>query len=147
MKGVFFFMRVEQKRRGKRESTVKTGWKSVVVGIAAAVAFAVFLVGVGAVLMTTGVLPQQAGDGCVLLACGGGSMIGACAAVRGRGEGKKIVSIGVVAMAAVVLGVSGILLYGGVKLERCFAVCAACLCGGGLAGVIGGRKQVKKGYK
>lgn len=146
VKGVFF-MHVERKRRGKRENGKKTWWQSMVAGIASTVAISVFGVGVGAVMIAAGVLPERAGDGCVLIACAVGSMIGICTVVQERGKNKMIVSIGLAAMASVVLGVSGILLYGGIEAERCFAVCAACLCGGGLAGAIGGRKRVKKGHK
>ena len=147
MKGVFFFMRTEQKRRGKRESVSKAGWQTVTAGIAAALVISVLLVGIGAVMISTGIVPERVGDGCVLLACAVGSLLGAGVAARGRGKDKLIVSIGVAMMAAVALGVSGILLYGGIDLGRCIAECAACLCGGGLAGVIGGGRRAKRGYK
>ena len=44
-------------------------------------------------------------------------------------------------MTAVVLGVSGALLYGALDGGRCVAIGGACLCGGGLAGGLGGRKR------
>ena len=61
--------------------------------------------------------------------------------VRDKGTGTLLWGLAAGGMTAVVFGVFGSLLYGALDSGRCAAIGGACLCGGGLAGVLGGRKR------
>ena len=130
-----------KRKSGKRERVEMTGWKSLVMGVIVSVLTAVVLLGVCAVLISGGVIPEVAGEGGVLLACALGCLVGGRVAV-GAGSGAPLLwGVASGGVTAVVLGVSGFLLYGDLESARCAAVGGACLCGGGLSGVLGGKKR------
>ncbi len=114
------------------------------IGALVAMALALCVIGVGAIAMVTGVVSEKAGDGCVLIACAAGTLVGSRIAVRRRKKNALFTAAGVATMVAMVLAVSGVLFYGEVSVGRCFVVGGACLCGGGLAGVIGGGEGSKR---
>lgn len=143
MKGVFF-MRREGKKRGKREAVRKGGWQSLLFGVFISVLVAVFMLAICAILIVTGILPERTGDGCVLIACSLGTLIGGRAAMKGQGKHALLSALGVAALTTAAYGVTGILLYTEVELGRWFAVGGACLCGGGLSGVACGRNGVRR---
>ena len=126
---------------GKREKVEMLWWKSLVLGTAVSVGTAIVLLGLCAVLVSGGLLPERVGEGSVLLACAVGCLIGGRVTVRCKSEGTLLWGMVVGGAVAVVLAVSGVLLYGGLENGRCAAVSGACLCGGGLAGVVGGKKR------
>ena len=119
-------------------------WRGLLVGALVSACVAVALLGVCAILIGSGVIPEMAGEGGVLVACAAGCLVGGCVAVRGRSRGTLLWGLLVGAATAAALGVSGFLLYDGLAGGRCAAVSAACLCGGGLAGVLGGGKKRRR---
>ena len=110
-------------------------------GVLASVGTMVVLLGVCAMLINGGVVPEQLGEGCVLVVCAVGCLVGGWLAASKNADGALVWGILNGGFVAIVLGVSGFLLYGEIENGRCMAVGGACLCGGGLAGVLGGKKR------
>ena len=131
-------------KRGKREMSGAGDWCGLLAGAVVSVGAAMALLGVCAILIGSGVIPEKAGEGGVLMACAVGCMVGGCVAVRGRNRGTLLWGLAAGAIVAAILWVSGFLLYDGLDGGRCAAVSAACLCGGGLAGVLGGGKKRRR---
>lgn len=130
------FLRREGKRKGKREEKESAWWIYAGREILASVMGILCLLGVGAALIAGGVLGQRCAEGIVLAGCGLGVFIGMSLAGRGRRGGvaaSLTVALGVVAF----LILTGLFLYRDLVPERCVAMAMACLCGGGLAGVLG----------
>lgn len=97
----------------------------------------IFCLGVCAVLVAAGIIPEQGMDACVLLSCVAGTLVGGRMALKGVRKGTLLWGLCGGALTAVMLGLSGFLLYDGVDWRRCAMVGCACLCGGGLAGALG----------
>ena len=119
-------------------------WRGILVGCVVSVGVAMALLGICAILIGSGAIPEKAGEGGVLVACAVGCLVGGCVVVCGRSRGTLLWGLMAGAATAAVLGVSGFLLYDGLDGGRCAAVSAACLCGGGLAGVLGGGKKRRR---
>ena len=139
---MFFFM--QKGKRGKRELSGTSEWRSLLSGTVVSVGVAVALLGVCAILIGSGIVPEKAGEGSVLIACADGCVVGGCVTVRGRGRGTLLWGLAEGIATAAVLGVSGFLLYNELERGRCAMVSIACLCGGGLAGVLGGGKKHRR---
>ena len=135
---------MQKGKRGKREKSGGGEWRGLLIGVAMSVGVAVALLGVCAILIGSGIIPEKAGEGGVLISCAFGCLVGGCAAVRGRNQGTLLWGLMSGAATAAVLGVSGFLLYDELAGSRCAAVSVACLCGGGLAGVLGGDKKRRR---
>lgn len=135
------FMQKGKRKNGKREAVEGSGAKCLILGVAVSALAAVLLLGLCAVLIGVGTIPEKAGEGGVLLACAFGSLVGGRVAVGRKGSGTLLWGLGIGTAMAAVLGVSGFLLYNGLESGRCAAVSGACLCGGGLAGALGGKKR------
>lgn len=136
---------MQKGRKGKREAGGGTCWSGLIVGVVLAALGSVFLLGICAVMTAVGAIPEGGSDGWVLSSCAAGSFVGGRATVCGKGKGVLVWSLGVAVLTAVVLGLTGFLLYGGLEMQRCIAVSAACLCGGGLSAVMGGARDRKRG--
>ena len=129
-------------KMGKREKTAGVvGWKTPVLVVLCSIGTTMLLLGVCAVLIGAGVIPERAGEGSVLLSCAFGCAAGGRVMVRDKGTGTLLWGLAAGGMTAVVFGVFGSLLYGALDSGLCAAIGGACLCGGGLAGVLGGRKR------
>ena len=128
-------------KMGKREKVVAAGWKTPVLGVLCSIGSIMLLLGVCALLIGAGVIPERAGEGSVLLSCALGCVMGGRVTVCKKEVGTLVWGLVVGGMTAVVLGVSGVLLYGALDGGRCVAIGGGCLCGGGLAGGLGGRKR------
>lgn len=112
-------------------------WMALGIGASAGALVAVFLLGVCAVMVTAAVISERWIDVCVLLACAVGTLIGGRIALRGGRKATLLSGLGSGLLAAALLGVSGLLLYGELEMGRCIAVSCACLGGGGVAGLLG----------
>ena len=110
-------------------------------GVLASIGTMVVLLGVCAMLINGGVVPEGAGEGCVLAACAVGCLVGGRLVTSDNVGGTLVWGILNGGFVIVALVVSGILLYGEMENGRCMAIGGACLCGGGLAGVLGGKKR------
>lgn len=131
-------MRKDGRAKGKREVTPSEGWKGLACGVTATVLTTVFLIGLCAVLIAAELLPEAAGDGGVLLSCAAGAFVGGRIAAGRQGSRGLLCGLTAAVLTAVVFGLSGFILYDTLEMGRCAAVGGACLCGGGLAGVLGG---------
>ena len=134
-------MRRGTKKCGKREKAGNEHWKKLLLGVVMSVLATIGLLGICSVLISSGVIPETTGDGCVLLSCALGTLMGGRAAVRKVGQGALLWGLAVGLLVSAMFGLSGFLLFDRFESGRCAAVCAACLCGGGLAGVLGGSKK------
>ena len=133
---------MQKGKRGKRELVGAGEWRGFLSGTAVSVGVAVALLGMCAILIGSGILPEKAGEGCVLIACAVGCLVGGCVTICGRSRGGLLWGLMAGAVTAAVLGGSGFLLYSKLESGRCGMVSVACLCGGGLAGVLcGGKKR------
>ena len=126
------------KKVGKREKPGEVHWKKLLTGTAFSVVTALLLLGGCSILIGSGVIPESVGDACVLLACAVGTLVGGRVTVSGTGHGTLLLGLATGALTVVLLGTTGFLLYDRFESGRCAAVSGACLCGGGLAGVLGG---------
>ena len=92
-----------------------------------------------AAMAAIGMIPERLLEICVLCACVVGCLFGG-RLTAGRGRSGFLYGTLVGLAAALALGVSGFLLYSEFCPERCAAVSASCLLGGGLSGLTGSRK-------
>ena len=106
---------------------------------------ALAVLGIASVLISTGVLSDTAAGSVVIAACLAGALIGGLVAVRRAGSGVLPTGLGVGLALFLLLLSAGLLLYG--AAPEAFSgggnLCA-CLCGGGLAGILGRRPKKKR---
>ena len=99
----------------------------------------------GAALISAGLARERWMPGMVLAACVLGALAGGLSAARRPGSRGLLTGLGVGLVLFLLLLTAGLLAYEDASLERGgAAVLCACLCGGGLAGLIGGRRPKKK---
>lgn len=142
-KGCSFLKQEGKRHAGKREAAepvwLKQG-KGVVIGLLAAV----LLLGLCSALVAAAVIPERGMEGCVLGCCAVGAMLGTAIGVRGSGKRKLLNGVCTGAAMAVVLGVSGFLLYRELDAVWGMAVAAACVLGGAVAGILSRNKGRKR---
>ena len=99
----------------------------------------------GAAAISMGVLRERWMPGAVLAACVLGALLGGLFAARGRGGHGLLSGLGVGLVLFLLLLTAGLLAFEDVSLEQGgAAILCACLCGGGLAGLVSRRKPKKK---
>ena len=133
----------------KQEEPQSVAWLSVMLDLlrfgVLGVAAALFLLGITAVLISAGVFGNSGGDHLVIAACLLGSLLGGVFAVRGRKGGALPVGLGLGLVLFLLLMTAGVLLYDTLPTLRSGgSVAGACLCGGGLAGVLAGKPKKKR---
>lgn len=98
-----------------------------------------------AVLVSAGVLRERWMDGAVLAVCVAGALAGGLYAVRKIGSRTLLVGLGVGAVLFLLLLTAGLLAYDTASIEHGgTGVLCACLCGGGIAGVLGRGAKKKR---
>ncbi len=125
-------------REKKRE---QTPWLKPVVelmkGGVLSVAASTVVLAVAAALMAMGLLGRGAGGNCVAVAGVLGALVGGLYAVGRCGRAALPVGAGVGAVEVVLLLSVGVICFGGsVGVGELWEVCAGCVCGGLLAGVL-----------
>lgn len=138
-----FFLKREGKKNGKREAAAGR-WTVVLHGIVAGGAVMAVLLGVCAVLITGTVVPQRYAWICVLITCVAAAGISGRVVVCGTGGKRILWGIGMGLLLSAFLGMAGFFLYGMVDVQRALPVGAACLCGGGMSGVLTRRYKKRK---
>lgn len=135
--------------RKKREEPQGNAWLGLMLDLlrfsVVALAAALGAVGVAAALISFGVFGEVMGERMVIAACLLGSFLGAALAVR-RGRGAPLpTGLGVGAIAFLLLLTAGMMLCGTwPDVNRGWGIGCACLCGGGLAGVLIGKPKKKR---
>ena len=112
-------------------------------GVGLAGALAVLAIAAG--LISFGMMSNAKADGAVVAACLLGGLLGGAFAVRRRKIAPLPTGLGAGGMLFLLLLAAGGLLYDVLPTLRTGGVVAsACLCGGGLAGVLGGKPKKKR---
>lgn len=133
----------------KREETQAMTWLGAMLdllrGGALGMAVALAVLGIAAVLVWSGVLASGKGDSAVIAGCLLGGVVGGAFAV-GRGKGPALpMGLGAGGVLFLLLLTAGVLLYDTLPTMRSGGVVAcACLCGGGLAGVLRSKPKKKR---
>ena len=97
-----------------------------------------------AVLVSAGLLRERWMEGAVLAVCVLGALAGGLYAVRAIGRRTLLVGLGVGAVLFLLLLTAGLLAYDTTSMEQGgVGILCACLCGGGLAGLLGGTAKKK----
>lgn len=110
--------------------------------LAVAVMLAVLLAGAGAI--SVGWLGQEMMSRWGMLACVAGSLAGGLAAARQERRWALLLGLGIGGMLFGLLLLAGLALYEGApEMGRIPGILCSCLCGGGMAGILG-RKSRKK---
>jgi len=133
----------------KRESERTPMWLSVMLdilrgsGIAAFAAFLVLLL--GALLISSGLIADTRMNSTVIAACLLGTFCGGLTAVMRVRRMTLAVGAAVGSVFFVLLLTAGALIYGdGHSMQGFGPVLCACLCGGGLAGIVGSSPKKKR---
>ena len=136
-------------RGKKREAAQGVTWlgelaeflRSGALGVATALA----VLAVAAMLISFGVVEQGRGDGAVVAACLLGSFLGGAIAVRRRTGAALLRGLGSGCVVfLLLLGANGLLGVGAPVARLVWTVAGACVCGGGLAGMLMGRPRKKR---
>lgn len=105
---------------------------------------AIFALLICAVLVSAGMMRERWMEGAVLAACVLGSLAGGLYAARKIGRRTLLVGLGAGAVLFLLLLTAGLLAYDDASLEQGGAgILCACLCGGGLAGIMSGTTKKK----
>ena len=136
-------------RGKKREEPRKAVWCSGALNLLRAggvgVAAALVVLGVAASLICLGWLDYGRGGGTVIAACLLGGFLSGVFAVGKRKGAALVVGLGAGAVMAVLLLMLGVVLYGAQPaVGSVSSVASACLCGGGLAGVLTGKPKKRR---
>lgn len=117
----------------------------VVKGGLMAAAAAVVILFLCAVLVSSGVLRERMMDSVVLFACVLGGLAGGLFAVRKVGARTLLVGLGAGLVLFLLLLSLGFLLYEGASMANGgLNILLACLCGGAMAGILGGKPKKKR---
>lgn len=136
--------------RGKRrEEPQGTAWLWSMLNLlragALGVAVAMLVLAGAAIMISAGVLENGRGAGAVVAACLLGGFVGGVYAVRQRKGGALPVGLGVGTVMFLLLLSAGAVLYDALPVTQSMgAVAGACLCGGGLAGLLAGKPKKKR---
>lgn len=130
-------------RAGRGGGTLNIMMKSVLMALLASVLTAL----TQSVLISRGILPEGSTEGYAAFACALGALIGGGYAVRKTGKKTLIVGLGIGVLLFLIFGVLGTLGSGG-RAEwgsDLALIAGACLCGGGISGVLGGIPRKRRG--
>lgn len=106
---------------------------------------AIFALLLCAVFVSAGMMRERWMEGAVLAACVLGSLAGGLYAARKIGRRTLLVGLGVGAVLFLLLLTAGLLAYDNASLEQGGAgILCACLCGGGLSGILSGTTKKKR---
>ena len=137
------------KREGKRVEEKKSGESVVVTALlkgglmGAAVLLLFLLAGAGGISL--GMLGQEMMARWGILSCVAGGLTGGWMAVREERRMALVLGPGTGGILFALLFLTGLVLGGGSPSgERMLPVLCACLCGGGMAGILGRKKKKKK---
>jgi len=143
-KGCSFLKLDGSRREGKREAAIEP-WRIQMKAIALVFVATVILLGLCSVLIASAIIPQRGMDSCVLGCCVTGVFLGGSYAVRRGGKRGALRGIGVGAGVAIILGVSGILLYSSLEIPWCIGMIFACILSGAISGVTyAGRRKRRR---
>lgn len=137
------------KRQERRQEESGNQWISAMCellkgGVLAGVA-AILALLLCAVLVSSGVLRERWMDGAVLAVCVAGALTGGLYAVRKIGSRTLLVGLGVGLILFLLLLTAGLLAYETASIEQGgVGILCACLCGGGIAGVLGRGAKKKR---
>ena len=136
------------KKRDRRQEDGGSPWLNaaceILKGGVLAGAVAILSLLLCAVLVSTGILPVDAMEGCVLAVCVLGTLTGGVYAVRRMGERRLLAGLGVGAVLFLLLLTAGLLVWEETSVANGGAgILCACLCGGAIPGILG-RKPKKK---
>lgn len=131
------------KRRDKRQEDPGSQWINAMCdlmkGGAIAGVIAILTLLLCAVLVSSGMLRERWMEGAVLACCVAGALAGGLYAVGRIGRRTLFAGLGVGGVLFLLLLTAGLLAYDTASVEQGGAgVLCACLCGGGLAGILGG---------
>lgn len=132
----------------KREQTQGAAWLGAMLdllrGGALGAVVALVALGIAAVLVWAGLLASGKEGSAVIAGCLLGGFAGGAFAV-GRGKGPALpVGLGAGGVLFLLLLTAGVLLYDMLPTMRSGGVACACLCGGGLAGVLRSKPKKKR---
>ena len=97
------------------------------------------------VLVSAGAVPVGAMYGAVLASCVLGALVGGSYAVRRVGSRSLLVGLGVGTVLFLLLLTAGLIAYRGTSIANDGAgVLCACLCGGAIPGLMGGKSKKKR---
>lgn len=135
-----------EKRRDEGQGTL---WLGVMLDLlrfgALGAMVALFVLGIAAALISSGIMDNARGDSAVIAACLLGGLTGGIFAVRRRAGAALPTGLGVGGVLFLLLLTAGVLLFDALPVLRSGGVVAgACLCGGGLAGVLAGKPKKKR---
>lgn len=135
-------------KQGKRQEGHGNSWLPLMgalgKGSAAALIIALILLLFCSVMISAGWLGENALEGGAMGTCVLGALAGAAAAIRGHRELSLPLGIGTGALLFLLLFAGGVLFYDTApQTQNIPEILLACLCGGGVAGVLG-RKTKKK---
>lgn len=133
----------------KREETQGAAWLTVMLdllrGGALGAVVALAVLGIAAVLVWAGLLASGRGDSAVIAGCLLGGLAGGAFAVGRTKRAALPVGLGAGGVLFLLLLTAGVLLYDAMPSLRSGGVVAcACLCGGGLAGVLRSRPKKRR---
>ena len=108
--------------------------------------FAIVLVtlGIFAVLVTSGVVPERWMDLYVAGGCGIGTVSGGIFVLRCNGKGSALYSLYTGVIMAAVLTLTGVFLYGSLNPARCGVLALTCMMSGAFAGLISRNKTRRR---
>ena len=137
--------RRENGRRAEPAGDWVGGMCALLRGGALAGAVCILALLLGAVLISAGVARESWMSGMVLAACVLGALAGGLSAGRRLAGSGLLSGLGVGAVLFLLLLTAGLLAFEDASLERGgLPILCACLCGGGLAGLLSRRKPKKK---
>ena len=136
------------KKRDKRPETPEkariTELYELLKGGVLAGAIALLLLAMCALLMSAGILRERWMEGLVLLVCVLGAVVGGGVTVARVGERGLLTGVAVGMSLSLVLLTVGVLVYDADPMAGGLRVILACLCGGGIAGVLFGKPKKKR---
>ena len=136
------------KREGKRVEEKKGGEavlvKALLKGGLIAAAVLLFFLPVGAAGVSLGLLGQEMMERWGILSCVAGGLTGGWMAVREERRMALILGLGTGGILFGLLLLTGLVLGGTPSGGRMLPVLCACLCGGGMAGILGRKGKKKK---
>ena len=136
-------------RGKKREEPQGAVWLSGVLNLLRAgglgVAAALVVLGVAAAMISFGWIDYERGGGAVVAACLLGGFLGGVFAVGKRRGAALVAGLGAGAVMGLLLLLLGLVVYGArPAVGSVGTVLGACLCGGGLAGVLTGKPKKRR---
>ena len=137
------------KRREKRHPESENQWVNAMCellkgGVAAGLVSILTLL-LCAVMVSAGVLRERWMDGAVLACCVVGALIGGLVSVRSIWARTLLVGLAVGGILFLLLLTAGLLAFDTASIEHGgVGVLCACLCGGGIAGLLGGTGKKKR---